>query len=171
MGKDGINAFVGRGQVMGSEAQDRSISPTALQFVVRLSLPLTGDGLSGWPRGEWWATAWSICLGCNKAAVMPLLGCLRGMNAFITVVPFGGWATILRFFWFYLFWRQQENKWDVKGHREHFLQSQKLKHVLVTRSLISGPQDSLVSCHPKNLFHLVCSSRVFWIYMLKIYLQ
>lgn len=34
MGKDGINAFVGRGQVMRSEAQDRSISPTALQFVV-----------------------------------------------------------------------------------------------------------------------------------------
>jgi len=32
--KDGINAFVGRGQVRGSEAQDRSVSPTALQFVV-----------------------------------------------------------------------------------------------------------------------------------------
>lgn len=41
-------------------------------------------------------------LSCSdKAVAMALLGCPRGMNAFITVVPFGGWATILRFFLFY----------------------------------------------------------------------
>lgn len=56
-----------------------------------------------WPVGERWTKTWSICLGSNKAIVMALLGCLRGMNAFITVVPFGGWANILRFFSYFIY--------------------------------------------------------------------
>lgn len=103
LGKDGINSFVGRGQAMGSEAHDRSISPTALQFVVWLSLPFIGHGLTRWPTGEWWAKAWSISLGSNEAGVTASLGCLRGTNAFITVVHFGGWATILRFFSYFIY--------------------------------------------------------------------
>lgn len=70
---------------------------------------------------------------------MALPGCLRGINAFITVVP-SGWATILRFFLFYLFWRgishnllnNQNNKYDDTGLAEH-----ELKHILLTTSLIS----------------------------------
>lgn len=74
---------------------------------------------------------WSICLGSNKAAAMALLRCLGGTNAFITVVP-SGWATILKLFIFYLFWRHQKNKYDITG-----LAEQELKHVLLTPSLVS----------------------------------
>lgn len=63
-----------------------------------------------------------ICLGSNKAAAMALRGCLRGTNAFITVVP-SGWATKLRFFLFYLFLRHQENKYGVTGFAEQELKS------------------------------------------------
>lgn len=162
MGKGGINGFVGRGQVTGSEAHDRSISPRALQFILCLSLPFRGSGVTWWPRGEWWV--WSICLGPSEAAALALLGCLRDRNAFITAVP-SGWATILGFFFlFYLFWRHQKNKYDVTG----------LKHILLTPSPISWPQESLVRWHPKNLFYFIYSSRDFWIckiYLLKINLQ
>lgn len=156
--------------ICGQRAGDRVrstrqvISTTALQFVVWLSHPFIGYGLTWWPIGERWTKAWSICLGFNKAVVMVLLGCLRGMNAFITVLPLGGWVNILRFFLFYFFWRQQKNKWDVKGHREHFLQSQELKRILLTHSLIFWWQDSLVRWCPKSCFYFLCSSRAFWIY-------
>lgn len=87
----------------GVRTHDRSISPTALQFVVWLSLPFIGHGLTRWPTGERWAKAWGICLGSNEAVVTASLGCLRGTNAFITVVPFGGWATISRFFSYFIY--------------------------------------------------------------------
>lgn len=123
MGKDEINEFVVRGWVMGVKAHDRSISPTALQFIVRLSLPFTGCKLTWCPLDEWWAKACNICLGCNMAVVMALVWCLRGRNAFIIIVPFGDQKIKKILILFHLFWRQQENKWDIKGLREHFLQT------------------------------------------------
>lgn len=70
---------------------------------------------------------------------MALLLRLTGWKAFIIVVPFADQEIILRFHLFYLFWNQQKNKWDVKGQREHFVQSQELAH-----GQISWRQDLLV---------------------------